>query len=158
MFTKFRFSVFALVLASSCASQASPELVKSFDKSTWTQMTHAPSRPSVVVFTTTDCSFCPDVIDALAKDVRQQGKARANLFVVVMDGAGQSSALLKNAHYRRVDGLYAFNGQDLALRYSVNPDWRGLTPYVAMIPKHGAPQFVTGRPSDVEMNSFLAVQ
>lgn len=158
MFTKFRFSVFALVVASSCASQAAPEFVKSFDKSTWTELTHSSSRPSVVVFTTTDCSFCPDVIDALAKDIRQQGKARAKLIVVVMDGAGQSSALLKNVHYRRADGLYAFSGQDLALRYSVNPDWRGLTPYVAMLPKNGASQFVTGQPSAVEMNGFLAAQ
>jgi len=160
MFTRFRSDVTAIVMAAClpCVSIGAPNIVKDFDKATWTQMTTSLPKPSVVVFTTTDCSFCPAVIDALARDLRQKGKTRANLLVVVMDGAGQADALLANDHYRRADSLYAFSGQDLALRYSVNPEWRGLTPYVALLPRKGAPRFVTGQPSPAEINSLFAAQ
>jgi hypothetical protein len=163
MFTRFRsdVAIVAIIVMAAClpcVAIGAPVAVKDFDKATWTQMTTLLPKPCVVVFTTTDCSFCPAVIDALARELRQKGKARTGLFVVVMDGAGQADALLANAHYRRADGLYAFSGQDLALRYSVNPEWRGLTPYVAMLPRNGTPRFVTGQPSPAEINSLLAAQ
>ncbi|MBL0123861.1 MAG: hypothetical protein IPP88_14430 [Betaproteobacteria bacterium] len=158
MFTRFRSDVTAIVVAAClpCVSLGAPNVVKHFDKATWAQMTTSLSKPSVVVFTTTDCSFCPAVIDALARELHPKGKSRAKLIVVVMDGAGQADTLPENPHYRRADDLYAFSGQDLALRYSVNPDWRGLTPYVALIPRKGAPRFVTGPPSTADLDALLA--
>ena len=159
MFTSWRFRVSVLLLLiAQGVHAAAPAVVGSFDKTTWALMAQSLSRPSVVVFTTTDCAFCPDVIDELAREVRRKGKPQAKLFVVVMDGAGQSAALLANEHYRRADGLYAFNGQDLALRYSVNPEWRGLTPYVAMIASNGAVRFSTGQPSGKEMEALLSTR
>lgn len=160
MFTRFRSDAATIVMAAClpCVTIGAPNVVKDFDKSTWTRITTSLPKPSAVVFTTTDCSFCPAVIDALARDLQPKGKSRASLFVVVMDGAGQADALLANAHYRRADGLYAFNGQDLVLRYSVNPEWRGLTPYVALIPRKGAPRFVTGQPLPADIDTLLAAQ
>ncbi|MEQ1517141.1 MAG: hypothetical protein ABL931_11710, partial [Usitatibacteraceae bacterium] len=72
MSTKSRSSRIALSLAFATiavAAAAAPVAVKSFDKTTWKQMAASLPKPSVVVFTTTDCAFCPDVIDALARDV-----------------------------------------------------------------------------------------
>jgi hypothetical protein len=159
MFTKLCSSfVSVLLLALPCMTLAAPKSVQSFDKAAWLALKQPALRPSVVVFTTTDCAFCPDVIDALARDVRLKRKTHAKLFVVVMDGAGKSKALLTNAHYRRADALFAFDGQEMALRDAVNPDWRGLTPYVALVSKSGETRFVTGRPSDNELDAFLVNQ
>lgn len=158
MFTRFRSDLAAIFVAACfpCVSIGAPAMVKSFDKATWAQMKTSLPRPSVVVFTTTDCSFCPEVIDSLASELRAKGRVRAHFAVVVMDGAGQTAALLANAHYRRAESLYAFNGQDLALRFSVNPEWRGLTPYVAVIPPKGEPRYFTGRPAPAEVDALLA--
>ncbi len=157
MFTRFSdvirgMAVLALSLAASV--QAAPGAVRDFDRGTWQQMKQTLPRPSVVVFTTTDCAYCPDVIEALAKDLKK-GKSKAHLAVVVMDGAEQPEAVKADRHYRKADALYAFDGQAMALRYAVNPDWRGMTPYVAMLPRSGEPKFFTGRPPAPDVDALL---
>lgn len=131
--------------------------VRAFDKSTWAQMQRDLPRPSTVVFSTTDCAYCPAVIEALARDLKK-GPQKTNLVIVVMDGAGQLEALAADKHYRKGDALYVFEGQGAALRYSVNPAWRGLTPYVVMLGRSGEPAFAVGRPSKVEVARLHAKQ
>lgn len=157
MCTRFsdRIGVVALlVLVFAASAQAAPGAVRDFDRATWQQMKQALPRPGVVVFTTTDCVYCPDVIEALAKDLKK-GKSKAHLAVVVMDGAEQPEAVKADRHYRKADALYAFDGQAMAIRYAVNPDWRGMTPYVAMLPRTGDPKFFTGRPPAAEIDALL---
>jgi hypothetical protein len=125
-----------------------------FAADTWRELERSPSRPMVVVFSTTDCTHCPKVIDRLAEDIRKAGSG-ARLVVVVMDGAGQEQELARDPHYRKARALYAFDGDAQALRYAVNPDWRGLTPYVAIIPAGGATRFHTGAPPPDAVRAFL---
>ncbi len=144
--------LFAVLVAAPAV--AAPKGVRVFDKTTWAQMKRDLPRPSVVVFTTTDCAYCPAVIEALASDVKK-GQSKANLVIVVMDGAEQPEAMVADKHYRKGDAMYVFQGQAMALRYSVNPDWRGMTPYVAMFARTGEPKFAVGRPSAAEVAQLL---
>ena len=69
MYTRFSdviLGVAVLALAFVASAQAAPGAVRDFDRGTWQQMKQTLPRPSVVVFTTTDCAYCPDVIEALA--------------------------------------------------------------------------------------------
>jgi hypothetical protein len=77
------------------------------------------------------------------------------LAVVVMDGAGQEKLLRADRHYRHANLLYAFDGDGMALRFKVNPEWRGLTPYVALIPATGETRFHTGSPPADAVRAFL---
>ncbi len=151
----FILSAIAIALVLTAApSMSAPKGVRTFDKATWAQMKRELPRPSVVVFTTTDCAYCPAVIEALAVDVKK-GPQKANLVIVVMDGAEQPEAMAADKHYRKGDAMYTFDGSAMALRYSVNPDWRGMTPYVAMLGRAGEPKFAIGRPSKAELAALL---
>lgn len=147
-----------LLLGTLWATLAAPAgaapAVLPFAKQTWTDLKASPSKPLAVVFTTTDCTHCPKVIDQLATKLRQ-ARASARLVVVVMDGAGQEGTLREDAHYRQAAQLYAFADDETMLRYAVNPDWRGLTPYVALLPAAGAPRFHTGAPPDAALDRLL---
>ena len=146
----------ASALVASVAA-ATPQAVERFDARTWTGLQTTVGQPTAVVFTTTDCAYCPAVMDRLARDIRQ-GRLKARLVAVVMDAApGESDrALMLDAHYRLADRLFAFDGDERALRYSVNPGWRGVTPYVAFLRPHSPPMWVTGSPSDAEIASWAA--
>jgi hypothetical protein len=48
-----------------------------------------------------------------------------------------------------------FDGDAMALHFKVNPDWRGLTPYVALILAMGATCFNTGPPLPGAVRAFL---
>lgn len=146
--------VLGSLFASIAPAVAASPSVLAFGSSTWHELTHSNPRPLVVVFSTTDCVHCPKVIDELATALRQSN-SRVRLAVVVMDGAGQERDLIKDRHYRKAHALYAFDGDAQALRYKVNPDWRGLTPYVALIPAHGTASFHTGSPTADVLREFL---
>jgi len=142
------------LLASAAPAHAAAPAILPFAAGTWSALEHSPLRPMVVVFATTDCVHCPRVIDSLAAAIRQS-RSGVGLVVVVMDGAGQESALRKERHYRKASALYVFDGDAVALRYTVNPDWRGLTPYVALVPAAGATRFHTGAPPPTVVRAFL---
>lgn len=142
------------VFAFAATAVAAPPAVLPFGTGTWGELARSPARPMAVVFSTTDCAHCPQAIDRLA-DALRQSRSRLRLAVVVMDGAGQEAALRADRHYRRADALYAFDGDAMALRYTVNPDWRGLTPYVAFIAATGAIEFHTGSPPVPALRAFL---
>ena len=129
---------------------AAPPGTRPFDKTTWQTLKKELPRPSVVVFTTTDCVYCPEVIESLAVDLKK-GKSKALLAVVVMDGLTQPESWLKEPHYRKADRLYVFEGQDTALRFGIDPRWRGMTPYLAMFKSTGEPKFLVGRPSSLQI-------
>ena len=147
--------LFSLSLLSTHAS-AAPRAVETFDSKTWPQLQAELTRPAIVVFTTTDCVHCPVVIDSLARDIRQR-KLKADLTVVVMDQApGENdAALLSNSHYRRVDRLFAFAGQAPALRYAVDPRWRGVTPYVVFMAPKAPALAVIGPPSAADFDAWV---
>lgn len=138
---------------SAATAGAAPNILP-FGMETWSEMGRSPSRPLVVVFSTTDCGHCPKAIESLAREIRQFG-AKASLAVVVMDGAGQEAALRADRHYRKASRLYAFDGDATALRYRVNPEWRGITPYVALIPAAGETRFHSGPPPSQALRAFL---
>lgn len=142
------------LLASVVPACAAPSAIRPFGAETWNELGRSPARPLVVVFSTTDCGHCPKVIEGIADDIRRT-RARARLAVVVMDGAGQEDVLRGDSHYRRADALYAFDGDAMALRHKVNPAWRGMTPYVALIAADGAIRFHLGAPPPAVLRDFL---
>lgn len=158
------------------SAAAAPQAVGSFDGVTWRSLQASLDRPTAVVFSTTDCVHCPAAIEALAREIRRRkwmtgeraigtratgkratGKRAAELVVVVMDRApGDDDArLMRDAHYRAADRLFAFSGQGAALRYSVNPDWRGVTPFVAFLVPGAPPVWVAGLPSETDMANWV---
>ncbi|CAN5296304.1 hypothetical protein BH11PSE11_BH11PSE11_10580 [soil metagenome] len=132
---------------------AAPRNIEQFDQQTWQKFQTELPRPSVVVFSTTDCAHCPAVIEKLAAQIRQR-KLQAPLIVVLMDEY-LVAAQLKDPHYRNVNRLFAFSGQASALQHSISPKWRGVTPYVALFPSAGEPRLVTGGPSENDIVSWL---
>lgn len=144
----------ALTCAAALPAVGAPGSVLPFDRATWTALGRAPAQASIVVFSTTDCAHCPHAIDSIARTLRS-GRGRARLAVVVMDGAGHEKELLASRHYRQANSLYVFADDAAALRFSVNPDWRGLTPYVALVPAGGTPRFFAGTPSPDVLDAFL---
>lgn len=148
------FAVLGVLLAPVAAAAAAPQAILPFGANTWSELAQSKRRPLVVVFSTTDCAHCPKAIDDLAMAIRK-ADSRVGLAVVVMDGAGQEEALRADRHYRMANALYAFDGDAMALRFKVDPDWRGLTPYVALIPATGAIRFHAGPPPPEVLRAFL---
>lgn len=142
------------LLANVVPAGAAPSAIQPFGAQTWAELGRSPARPLVVVFSTTDCGHCPKVIEGLADELGK-ARARSRLAVVVMDGAGQEETLRGDRHYRRADALYVFDGDAMALRYRVNPAWRGMTPYVALIPADGPIRFHLGAPPPDALRAFL---
>jgi thiol-disulfide isomerase/thioredoxin len=128
--------------------------MEDFTATTWSRWQSELPRPAIVVFSTTYCPTCPDVLASLAAAVKETG-GRVPLVAVVMDADGRREvAHLK--HFGVADRLFAFRGQEAALRYSVDPRWRGVTPYVALFGAQGAPTFSAGSPSAQQMRALLA--
>ena len=149
-----RLALIGVLLAAGTPACATPAAIHPFAADTWRELGQSPLRPLVVVFTTTDCVHCPQAIDSLATAIRRS-RSSTRLVVVVMDGAGQEPALRADRHYRKASRLYAFDGDAMALRYTVNPEWRGLTPYVALVPAAGATHFHSGPPPSAALRAFL---
>lgn len=147
-------ALLSALLAPLVPASAAPQAILPFAAETWSELGQSPLRPMVVVFSTTDCAHCPKVIDSLAASIRGSRSA-VRLVVVVMDGAGQEDALRKDRHYRKANALYVFDGDAMALRFKVNPDWRGLTPYVAFVSAAGATRFHAGPPPADAVRDFL---
>lgn len=144
----------ALLLAlSATAAQASPQKIETFDGQSWQRFQSTLPRPSAIVFSTTDCSHCPATIASIAQQLKQR-KSHTPLIVVVMDG-DQQPGLLQDPHYRQASRLFVFKGQTVALQYAVNPKWRGITPYVALLPQAGDVKLVPGKPSAQDIGSWL---
>ena len=152
----------ALAILASCAlpfdAAAAPRRVEAFDAAAWPALQTGLTQPTVVVFSTTDCAHCPAVLRGLAWQIQQhRGKAKASLVAVVMDAAPgvDDAALISSAHYRPAARLLAFSGQAPALRFAVDPSWRGVTPFVVFLSPQLPPVFVTGPPTAVQVEAWL---
>ncbi len=141
-----------LLAASPRAAAAAPR-VEPFGADTWKRLQAELPRPGLVVFTATWCPTCPEVLRKLA-DVRRANRLRSPLVAVVMD-SDDEPALLADAHFRVADRLFAFDGDEAALRRTVQPQWRGVTPFVALLPAARAPVYVTGMPSSAQLEQWL---
>lgn len=152
-----------LALALACGTgfvsneaSGAPRSIEQFGPDTWRAWQSGLPRPAIVVFSTTYCSTCPEAFAFLADAIKAH-RLGATLIAVVMDGDDRPN-LLRDAHYRHADRLYVFRGQEVALRYGVDPRWRGLTPYVALFGPQGAPTLIAGRPSLEQLQGALRMK
>jgi hypothetical protein len=157
MLKSFNFCAALLLLASTVINApalAAAKQIENFDAHSWQRLQKDLPRPSAVVFSSTDCSHCPAIIAALGEQLKNR-KPQVLLVVVVMDGEDQPG-LLQEPHYSPASRLFVFKGQSAALQYSINPNWRGITPYVALLPKNGEAKLVLGKPSAAELENWLS--
>jgi len=140
----------------SLAAQAAPKQVEAFRAEAWQQLQAQLKQPAIVVFSSTDCVHCPGVLQDLAAN-RQRQRLKVPVIAVVMDQepGSDDAALLANPHYRRADRLMAFEGQSAVLRHAVHPQWRGMTPYIALLKPGTAARFIIGPPDAAELRDWL---
>jgi len=144
----------ALLLALAAGlAQAAPARVEAFGADSWNQLQRELPRPAAVIFTTTDCAYCPDAVEQMAQTL-QARQPHVPLLVVVMDGEGKPE-LLRDPHYRKADRLFAFAGEAAPLQFQINPKWRGITPYVALFGAQPAPRLITGQPRAADLQKWL---
>ena len=140
--------VFAAVMLAAgvpSAPSAAPR-VEPFDAEVWSRLKSTLPRPAVVVFTTSYCATCPEVFEGLGAEIRMR-RPGAPLVAVVLDGESLGRRP-REAHLARADRLFVFRGQqEAALRHAVDPSWRGVTPWVALIGADGAVTFGGGTPT-----------
>ena len=146
----------SLLLLLMQSSFAAPSLVEPFDQSTWRSLTNKQEQPALVIFTSVTCIHCPAAIKRLAAK-RSAIAPHIPLVVVSMD-ADSNAALLQDAHYAPADRLFLFRGRSQALQFSVNPEWRGMTPYVGFIDSRGGVRFSLGEPKDAVLSDWLRPQ
>jgi hypothetical protein len=148
-----RTACIALACVLGATTTAAPPTVERFGTATWTQLQQDLPRPSAVVFTATYCSNCPAILAQLATGLHQS-KIDGEVIAVVID-AQPSSELTQDAHYVHATRLFVFDGNETALRYGVDPRWRGVTPYTALLHTDGTVTFVAGTPSDEKVREWL---
>lgn len=138
------------LLAAAVPADAMARSIEAFGPDTWARWQTSLKRPAIVVFSTTYCPTCPEAFAYLARAIREH-RLGAQLIAVVMDGDGDPRL---DMHYQEADRLFVFRGQELALRHTVDPRWRGVTPYVGLFGPTGSPALMAGRPS---MDQLLQV-
>jgi hypothetical protein len=142
-----------LCLALCVASSAYAERpIEPFDQSTWSSLQKGLPRPAAVIFTATYCSTCPQVLGQLAAVLRDK-HVDAPLIAVVIDGA--ESEALDLEHYALAQRIFVFDGEEAPLRYAVDPNWRGETPFIALLPRRGSPHYMRGLPSKKQLENWL---
>ena len=146
----------SLLLLLMQSSFAAPSLVEPFDQSTWRSLTNKQEQPALVIFTSVTCIHCPAAIKRLAAK-RSAIAPHIPLVVVSMD-ADSNAVLLQDPHYAPADRLFLFRGRSQALQFSVNPEWRGMTPYVGFIDSRGGVRFSLGEPKDAVLSDWLRPQ
>lgn len=147
-------ALLAVLLAARPAT-AAPQAVEAFERQSWPRLQAELAQrrqPAVVVFTTTDCTHCPAALKRVAQVVRAQRLPALQMAVVMDVAPGEDdAALLHHAPYGSTDRLWAFAGPSGALQYAVDPGWRGVSPYVALLLPGQPPRFVLGIPSPEDL-------
>ena len=138
------------------SSFAATSLVEPFDQTTWRSFISKRDQPALVIFTSVTCAHCPAAIKRLAAK-RSAIASHIPLVVVSMD-AESNAALLQDPHYAPADRLFLFRGRSQAVQFSVNPEWRGMTPYVGFIDSRGGVRFSLGEPRDALLSEWLRPQ
>jgi len=126
--------------------------LESFGNSTWSSLQKELPRPAAVVFTATYCATCPQVLKQLATTLRER-HLDAPLVAVVIDDADPATLAIE--HYALAQRIFVFDGDEAALRYSVDPQWHGETPFVALLSRQGPAQWITGIPSKKQLALWL---
>jgi hypothetical protein len=134
------------------AAHAAAPRAEPFDAETWARLKASLPRPAVVVFTTTYCTTCPEVFEALHAEIRTR-RPGAPLVAVVMDGEALGRRP-RESHLAHASRLFVFRGQEAALRHAVDPGWRGVTPWVALLGAEGEPSFGGGTPSRERLDAW----
>ncbi len=143
----------SLLLLLMQSSFAASSFVEPFEQTTWRSLVGKQKQPALVVFTSVTCMHCPAAIKRLASK-RSVIAAHVPLYVVSMD-AESNAALLEDSHYAPADRLFLFRGRSQVLQFSVNPEWRGMTPYVGFIDSRGGVSFSLGEPKDALLSDWL---
>lgn len=144
---------FLAVCAFAAAAVAVPSSLERFDAAAWERLQTELPRPSAVVFTATYCASCPAVLAKLSGALKERG-IEGDVVAVVIDEA-EASELPKSRHYRHASRLFLFEGNEMSLRYQVDPRWRGVTPYVALLNANGETVFAAGTPSDAQVAAWI---
>ena len=152
-FKLFFILLFILTLTMSEALMAAPKSVEAFDKTSWNKLVKENARPAIVVFSSVTCTHCPGAIDKIATRLAA-AKSRTQLLIVSMDSEDDET-LLRDPHYAPAARLFTFNGSAQALQYAVNPDWRGMTPYIAYLDGKRGVRFVMGEPRESVLRAWL---
>ena len=148
----FKYTVGLLMLLCTQAF-AAPTDVETFDKSTWPVLLSQHRQSAMIVFSSVSCTHCPAAIERLAAH-RAAGRSATRLYVVLMDSEDDVAAL-SSPHHRLADRLFAFRGRAQPIQYAVNPDWRGMTPYIAYVDGKGGARFVLGEPDEKTLAIWL---
>lgn len=158
-FPKLAAAAALLALAAGWQAAAAPRGIEPFGAGTWPALQSSLTKPALVVFSSTSCGNCPAVMQQLSAELRRR-RIDATLVAVVTDMApGEDDAhLLRQAHYRVAERLFAFDGQAAALRHAVNPGWRGATPYIGLLVPGQGVRWVTGAPSSAELDAWAAAR
>lgn len=152
MSPSFKYAIGLLMLL--CAQVfAAPTEVETFDKSSWSALLGDKRQPAMIVFSSVSCTHCPSTIERLAAR-RAASQSATRLYIVLMDSEDDLAAL-GIPHHRLADRLFAFRGRAQPLQYLVNPDWRGMTPYIAYVDGKSAVRFVLGEPDDRTLAVWL---
>ncbi len=132
---------------------AAPTEVETFDKTTWPALLSHHRQSAMIVFSSVSCTHCPGAIERLAAR-RAASQSATRLYVVLMDSEDDVAAL-SSPHHRLADRLFAFRSRAQPIQYAVNPDWRGMTPYIAYVDGKGGARFVLGEPDERTLAIWL---
>jgi hypothetical protein len=149
-------SMAALLLMTGHAALAAPKTVEPFDQTTWRRLVAESASPAIVVFSSVTCSHCPGTIDKISAQLAA-AQSRTRLMIVSIDSE-EDEALLRDPHYASASRVFAFNGAMQPLQYAVNPDWRGMTPYVAYLDGKKGVRFTTGEPRASVLREWLGAR
>ncbi len=127
--------------------------VKPFNEETWARLLKNGPRPAAYMFTTTYCSACPAVFQEV-RDASKASKARPELIVVMMDAEGPN-ALRHASHFKGMTQFFSFDGYETAIRSSIDPGWRNITPYVVLVDRQGGVQRGVGSPTSESLRQWL---
>ena len=127
--------------------------IKLFNEETWAKLLKAGPRPAAYLFTTTYCSACPAVFQEV-RDATSKSRGRTELIVVMMDAEGPN-ALRHASHFKGMTQLFSFDGYEPAIRSTVDPTWRNITPYVVLIDRKGGIQKGVGSPTSHLFQQWL---
>ncbi|MBB5204530.1 hypothetical protein HNQ51_001844 [Inhella inkyongensis] len=114
-----------------------------FEAGTWPRLQREVREPTWVVFSASDCAHCPGLIARL-----QQQYPQVPLWRVETD-AGEPAEQATAARH------FSFGaGNALALRHGIDPQWRGMTPYLALLRPGQAPLFALAQPSSAQLQAL----
>ena len=145
------------------AHSARSMAVQAFNEDTWAKLRKTGPKPAAYLFTTTYCSACPavfqEVRDAAGKsksnnERKNKSRVSPELIVVMMDAEGPD-ALRHVAHFRGMTQLFSFDGYEPAIRSTIDPAWRNITPYVVLVDRHGGIQTGIGSPTPQSLKRWL---